>query len=54
MYQEGFLIYYESCSLEPIGNSITRYVAMNLLKSQQVLDSETDLNVKVAYHIGEC
>lgn len=31
LYDEGFLIYYDSCSLEPIGNAVQRYSSLRLL-----------------------
>lgn len=31
LYDEGFLIYYDSCSLEPIGNAIQRYSKLGLM-----------------------
>ena len=34
LYNEGYLIYYESCGLESIGNAIQRYAALNILKKK--------------------
>ena len=31
LYDEGFLIYYDACSLEPIGNAVQRFSALGLL-----------------------
>lgn len=40
MFNEGSLLFNESCSREPIGNAITRYTALNML-SRQISDEKS-------------
>ena len=40
MFNEGSLLFNESCSREPIGNAITRYTSLNML-SRQISDEKS-------------
>jgi hypothetical protein len=51
MYNEGSLVYYESCSLETIGIALTRYVHLCHLKTKDVGQrSQFDHTAGVAYY----
>lgn len=46
MYNEGFLVYYESCSLESIGNSIHHYGHDNVLQKTPLADGSSKKDEK--------
>ncbi len=37
LYDEGYLTYYENCSLDTIGNSLTKLVQQGVLLSQKLI-----------------
>lgn len=51
MYNEGFLVYYESCSLESIGNSIQRYSALKVMQKKDI-GNKSDISSKSKSELG--
>lgn len=49
LYNDGFLLFYEACSLESLGNSIWKFASMGILKRRGEYYSITNQQPEIYY-----